>query len=174
VEGQVLTQNGRQPVPGALVQVQQAGRAGGYAALGPPTPADAAGRFRFTFEGDEDASYLLTASAAPGYRTDFNLAPALTPGRKNTGLVVPVLAPAWVRLQLVDELPRSRVVMYVSGYEGSGTRFVFPRDTIFIRPKMAEFPGKIIWVITEDGVDRQAFQDINLTPLDTITVRIPF
>lgn len=175
VEGQVVEIRGRQPVAGALVQVYQAGRGGGYGAVGSPCPADAQGRFSFHFDATTKSGYLLKASAPPGYLTDWGLAPNLTAGRKNTGLLIPMYAPAWVRLQLVDEPPKSRVLMFIAGYEGSGDRLYYPRDTTLIRPLLAGFPGKIIWVITnQQGIDTQFEQAINPAPLDTLTVRIPF
>ena len=175
VEGQVVEIQGRQPVARALVQVYQAGRGGGYGAVGSPYPTDVQGRFSFHFDATSKSGYLVKASAPPGYLTDWGLAPNLTAGRKNTGLLIPMYAPAWVRLQLVDALPKSRVYMFISGYEGSGDRLYYPRDTTLIRPLLAGFPGKIIWVITnQQGIDTQYEQAIKPTALDTLTVRISF
>jgi|GEM_PF-1087255 len=176
VAGQVVESQTRQPVSGAAVQVYQAAKGGGYAPVGRASAADAGGHFSFHFGADsKTTAYLLRATAPPGYFTDWSLAPNLLAGRKNTGLVVPVLAPAWVRLQLVDEPPKSRVSLFVSGYEGSGDRLNSPRDTTLIRPSLGGFVGKIIWVITdEQGHDTQYAHDVRLAALDTLTVRIPF
>ena len=175
VEGQVVVQQTQQPVGNATIFVERAGSGGGYALVGQGYPTDADGRFSFHFEATSKAGYILVASAPPGYLTDQVRAPSLRPGRKNQGVIVPVLAPAWVRLQLVDEPPRSRVSMYVSGYEGDGDRLYFPRDTTFTRILQANFPYKIIWVITNDqGLDSQYSQDVQVAALDTATVRIPF
>ena len=174
VEGQVVEMQSLQPVAGAGVQVYQAGRGGGYATVGIPYTADAQGRFSFHFEATSPSSYLVRASAPPSYTTDWGLAPSLTAGRKNTGLVIPMYAPAWVRLQLVDEPPKSRVSMFISGYEGSGDRLNYPHDTTLIRPSLAGFPKKIIWVITRQGIDTQYEQDVRPNALDTVTVHISF
>ncbi|MFD1470692.1 hypothetical protein ACFQ48_20870 [Hymenobacter caeli] len=175
VDGQVVESQTKKPVGGATLQVYHASTGGGYMQVGASYPADAQGRFSFQFDADERFGYLLRATAPPGYFTDFAAAPALTAGRKNMSLVVPVLAPAWVRLQLVDEAPKSRVSIHISGYDGPGDRLDYPRDTILIRPVTAGFPIKIIWVITnEKGNDAQYSQDVKLNALDTVTVRIPF
>jgi hypothetical protein len=110
-----------------------------------------------------------------GYFTDWGLAPKLTAGRKNTDLLIPVYAPAWVRFQLVDVPPKNRVSIFLSGYEGNGDRIYYPRDTAVIRPSLAGFSGKFVWVIRdEQGVDKQYSQDVNMIALDTLTVRVPF
>jgi hypothetical protein len=175
VEGQVVQQQSRQPVGNGTVQVYRASSGGGYVPVGAARPCDAQGRFSFAFDAQGQDSYLLLADAPPGYFTDWADAPALTSGRKNTDLTVPVMAPAWVRLVLVDEPPKSSVTMFISGYTGSGTRLNYPRDTTLIRPCNADFARKIIWVIRDEkGSPSQFEQDINPAALDTVTVRIPF
>ncbi|MBT2559495.1 hypothetical protein J7E24_17040, partial [Hymenobacter sp. ISL-91] len=74
-----------------------------------------------------------------GYFTDWSWAPDLKPGRKNEQVRVPVLAPAWVRIQLVDELPKSRIQLSITGYSGSGEQLRYPRDTTFIRTISAQY-----------------------------------
>ena len=175
VEGVVVQRQSRQPVGNGTVQVWLASNGGGYGPVGTPQPCDAQGRFSFNFDATSEAGYLLKAQAPPGYLTDWAEAPELTAGRKNTGLTVPVLAPAWVRLVLVDEPPKSSITMFISGYTGSGTQLNYPRDTTLIRPCNADFARKIIWVIrNEQGSPTQFEQDINPAALDTVTVRIRF
>ena len=175
VAGRVVESQTEKPVGGATVQVYHASSGGGYVSTGAAHAADAQGRFSFAFDADSKTGYLVRATAPPGYSTDWAAAPYLTAGRSNEGLVVPMLAPAWVRLQLVDEPPKSRVLIYISGYSGPGDRLNYPRDTTLIRPCQAGFPTKIIWVITnEQGTDKQYFQDVKLAALDTVTVRIAF
>jgi hypothetical protein len=175
VAGQVVQRQSRQPVGGGTVRVYRASSRGGYDPVGDPRPCDAQGRFAFAFDAEQKAGYLLLAEAPPGYVTDWADAPALTAGRKNTGLVVPVLAPAWVRLVLVDEPPKSRSIVHVQGYSGSGETLRYPRDTAFTRPILADFKLSIAWFIYEPGQpDRQSYQQVQATPLDTVTVRIPF
>lgn len=174
IEGQVVESQSRQPVGKATVQVYLAGKAGGYGPVGNAYPCDATGHFSFDFDAQSKYGYILKAQAPPGYITDWNAAPNLTAGRKNTGLVVPVLAPAWVRLVLVDEPPKSRVIISTQGYEGSGDLLSYPRDTTFIRPTFAGFKTSIAWFINEQGQNRQSYQEIQPHALDTVTVRIPF
>jgi len=174
VEGQAVDYAGSRPVGGALVQVNQKGAGGGYGAVGDPVAADGQGRFSFHFEATGTSGYVLTATAPPGYFTGYQLAPALTAGRKNTGLVVPMYAPAWLRLQFVDTLPKSRVVIDIGGYKGSGDVLYYPRDTVLIRPIEANFKSGLLWSVNDQG--KETATRIYVTPrsLDTLTVRIPF
>jgi protocatechuate 3,4-dioxygenase beta subunit len=175
VEGQVVERSGRQPVGGAMVQLWLAGKAGGYGEAGDPQPCDAQGRFSFRFDAERKGGYLIKAYAPPGYFTDWAEAAYLTAGRKNTGLVVPMLAPAWVRLQFVDELPKSRVSIFTTGYRTNGEQWNYPRDTALIRPAIAGLTKHITWFITDDrGIQTRIITDVQLAPLDTLTVRIPF
>ena len=180
VEGQVVDSQSGQPVGNATVQVEQSGRGGGFggggfAPLGPSYPTDATGHFSFRFEAAGKTTYIVRASSALGHFTDWTTAPKLQAGRKNQDVRISVLAPAWVRLQLVDEPPKSRILINISGYEGSGTQLYYPHDTTLIRPMLAGFARKIIWVITNDqGNDSQYSQDVQPAALDTLTVRISF
>ncbi|MDB5235338.1 MAG: hypothetical protein JWR44_2331 [Hymenobacter sp.] len=176
VEGQAVAGPGSQPVAGAAVQVYQSGGGRGYGEVGDPVAADAQGRFSFRFDATSTSGYIVMASTPLGHRTNWGLAPKLTAGRKNTGLVIPMYAPAWVRFQLVDVPPQNRVSIFFSGYEGNGDRLNYPRDTAVIRPSLAGFAGKFTWVIRdEQGVDKQYYsQNVNMLALDTLTVRVPF
>ena len=175
VAGQVVESQSQKPVGQGTVQVYLAGYGGGYSPTGAPHPCDANGRFAFEFEGQSKESYILLAQAPPGYFTDWAAAPYLTPGRKNQNLVVPVLAPAWVRLVLVDEPPKSRISIYLSGYDGNGDRINNLRDTTLVRPCTVGLTKQIYWAITnEKGEDARYRQDVKFAPLDTVTVRIAF
>ncbi|WP_375416926.1 hypothetical protein [uncultured Hymenobacter sp.] len=174
VQGQVVQQQSRQPVGAGSVQVYLASRGGGYRPVGDPYPCDAQGQFAFDFEAEQENGYLLTAEAPPGYITDWAVAPQLTAGRQNKDVTVPVLAPAWVRLVLVDEPPKSRVTMTITGYSGSGETLRYPKDTILVRPILAGLTPSIAWFINDQGQDKQSYQEIQTTALDTVTVRIPF
>jgi len=174
VAGQVVESQTKQPVGGATVQVYHASSGGGYVPIEAGHAADAQGRFSFAFDADSKTGYLVRATASPGYFTDWAAAPYLTAGRNNESLIIPMLAPAWVRLQLVDEPPKSRAVIYLSGYDGPGDVLYYPRDTVLIRPCQAGFPTKIIWGINSTGTIQQYSQDVKLAALDTVTVRIPF
>ena len=172
VAGQVVESQSQKPVGPGTVQVYLAKYGGGFSPLGRPYPCDANGRFAFDFEGQKKDSYILLAEASPGYVTDWAAAPYLTPGRKNQNLVVPVLAPAWVRLVLVDEPPKSQVSVHIQGYEGPGDTLYHPRDTTLIRPLLANFKTGLLWSINEQGKEKATSIYIQPQPLDTVTVRI--
>ncbi len=175
VAGQVVDSLTGQPVVGTSVQVEQAGTGGGFTAVGPSYPTDAQGRFSFRFEADAQPTYIVRAGSPLGHFTDRTRAPTLKAGRKNEQVRVPVLAPAWVRLQLVDEPPKSRIQLYIAGYSGSSEKFSYPRDTTFIRTISAQYTKVISWgIIDEQGVTTQSYQNINAAALDTVTVRIVF
>ena len=174
VAGQVVERQGHRPVGNGTVQVWLAGNGGGYGPVGAPQPCDAQGRFSFAFDATNDTGYLLKAKAPPGYLTDWADAPELTAGRKNTGLTVSVLAPAWVRFVLVDELPKSRINIHIQGYNSSGETLQYPRDTILTRPLLANFRTGLLWVINDQGVEKASTVFVQPAPLDTVTVRIPF
>lgn len=175
VTGQVVVQQSQQPVGNGTVQVHMAGKGGGYTPVGDPQPCDAQGRFSFHFDAKQERGHLLMAQAPPGYITEWTSAPELTAGRKNQNLIVPVLAPAWVKLVLVDEPPKSQITLSVSGYEGNSTYFNPAYETELIKPCLAGLTKRIVWaIIDEKGVQSQFRQDIALAPLDTLTIRIPF
>jgi hypothetical protein len=174
VEGQVVAEASRKPVPGATVQLYHKQNGGYQAVAGATAQADAQGRYALSFEATSPTGYFLTAIAAPGYFTPEQNAPYLTAGRANTGVTIAMLAPAWVRLQLVDEPPKSRVVVHSQGYIGAGDTFYYPRDTVVIRPIEAGFKSAIAWAIDENGQTRTSSLYIQPNALDTIIVRIAF
>lgn len=175
VEGKVINNYNGQGVGGSSVQVYHASSGGGYVQVGTSYSTDAQGQFSFQFDADSKSGYLVKATAPPGYSTDWAVAPSLTAGRKNTGLIIPMMAPAWVRLRLVDVPPKNRVSIHISGYEGPGDQLNYPRDTTLIRPMVAGYATKIIWVIRDDkDSPTQYSQDVKLAPLDTLTIPISF
>jgi hypothetical protein len=175
VEGTVTNNSNGQAVGGSAVQIYHASTGGGYVPVGTSYPTDAQGRFSFQFEADSKSGYLVRATAPLGYSTDWAVAPSLTAGRKNSGLVIPMMAPAWVRLKLVDVAPKNRVSIHISGYSGPGDQLNYPRDTTLIRPMWAGYAGKIIWVIRDvTNTPTQYSQDVKLAPLDTLTIPIAF
>lgn len=174
VEGRVVGYTSRQPVGGATVQVWQSRRGGGYGAIGSGELTDAQGRFSFRFDADSEGGFIVKATAPPGYITDWGMAPRLTAGRRNKDLVVPMYAPAWVRLVLVDEPPKSLARVDVQGYNGQD-RWPYPaRDTIVIRPVLSDVDNAVTWWIYEGGQERKVTYPFQAGPLDTVTVRIPF
>ncbi|MGI4873932.1 MAG: hypothetical protein ACRYFX_22460 [Janthinobacterium lividum] len=174
VSGQVVENQSRKPVGGATVQVYQEAKSGGYAPVSTPVQADGQGHFSLSFEAESTSGYAVFAQAYPGYYTPAYAATGITAGRANKDVVVPMLAPAWVRLKLVDEPPKSPVVITTDGYEGSGDTFYYPQDTVVIRPLIFGSKPIISWWIDENGKTRNSSNSIQPNALDTVTVRIPF
>ncbi len=91
------------------------------------------------------------------------------------GVRVPMQPPAWVQVRLIDELPLSKVWLYVSGYEGSGERFFFPQSQSFVRRVSPVMPHHLFWEITDQtGAVRTEGKDFTVAPLDTVTIDIKF
>ncbi|MGI4873933.1 MAG: hypothetical protein ACRYFX_22465 [Janthinobacterium lividum] len=175
VSGQVVENQSRKPVGGATVQVYQTAKSGGYAPVSTTFQADGQGHFALSFEATSTSGYAVFAQAYPGYFTPAYAATGITAGRANKDVVVPMLAPAWVRLQLVDEPPKNNISIYTSGYEGPGDRLYYPGDTVLFRPLIAGFSGRINWSITDEkGINTHHYQTISVGALDTAKVRIPF
>jgi hypothetical protein len=182
VRGQVVLANSNTPVPRppqVQVWAQATGGmvAGAYTPLGAPYATDAQGQFDFSFPAERGQDYILRAAEGGlGYYTDWALVRALRKGEENL-VRVPVYAPAWVRLDLVDEPPRSRVWMYFSGFGGGGLTVPYPRDTTLVFPYLTG-PGKesfIYWRMTfETGVETHNQRTFIQPPLDTQRVRIAF
>lgn len=176
VSGQVVVYQTTKGVANAQVQVYHASSSGGYVPVGQPYAADAQGRFTFSFEADYKTGYLVLATAPPGYLTDWALAPALTAGHGNENVLIPTYAPAFVRLQLVDEPPKNRVTITITGYSGSGETLRYPHDTTLVRGILSNFNTGIGWWITDQNTGKEihSSQFIQPSALDTVTVRIPF
>ena len=183
VSGQVVSETTRQPVPRPpQVQLWQRAQSTGsltggvaYAPLGSPHATDAQGRFAFSFEAEARREYVLRAADALGYYTDWARAPRLTGGQGNAAVVLPVVAPAWIRLDLVDELPRNRVWMFFSGFGGGGLQLPYPRDTSVVFPYLAGQENFIYWRITNaQGQETTGQRTFIQAPLDTQRVRIAF
>lgn len=116
VSGRVIDDTNCQGIPHTTVQVYRVG-AGGYSPVGTGYPADAQGRFSFQFDATQKYGYVVLASAPPDYSTPLYAGPSLIAGRRNDNLVIPMLIPARVKLQLVDEPPKSRALINAWGYE---------------------------------------------------------
>ena len=174
VEGQVVEDQSRKPVAGATVQLYHKQNGGYQTVTGATAQADAQGNYTLSFEATSTTGYFLTAIAAPGYFTPEQNAPYLTAGRANKGVTIAMLAPAWVRLQLVDEPPKSKVVVHSQGYIGAGDTFYYPRDTVVVRPLVASFNTQLLWYVNENGALRYTNVAVQVSPLDTVTVRVLF
>jgi hypothetical protein len=182
VSGQVLTYVGRQPVPGATVEVVDA-HGGANSPIGVETTADAEGRFSFTFEAKKESGYVLLAYTPLGHFTYNSSAPQLTSGRRNADMVVPVAAPAWVRIHVVDETPVNKSIIIMQGYidggkpGGQSDELRFPRDTVLVRRLTAEEPtsGVAWWIYDQiTGAETHDTKKLFIAPLDTVDLRIAF
>ncbi|MDO7875451.1 hypothetical protein Q5H93_11975 [Hymenobacter sp. ASUV-10] len=182
VRGQVVLADSNTPVPTPPPVQVWAQATGGmigsaYAPVGAPHATDEQGKFDFSFPAEGGQQYVLRAAEGRlGYYTDWNLARALRKGEENE-VRLPVYAPAWIRLDLVDEPPRSRVWMFFSGFGGGGLTVPYPRDTTLIFPYLTG-PGKesfIFWAIKDTlGRETEYRRTFIQPPLDTQRVRIAF
>lgn len=179
ISGQVVERTTGQPVAGTRVQLQalpSAGAYGGFQPVGEPQPTDALGRFSFAAQ-PPGGMLIVMASSPLGYYSIYGEVPEIRPGRRNDNLRLPVQAPAWLRFRFIDELPKSRVWIFVGGYSSSANnvRLTFPRDTVVLRPVEAWSKSRVTWEILDmQAVKRQYSQDINIPALDTLTVDIRF
>ena len=187
VNGQVVESSSRRPVPRSpQVQLWQRRQTGGsltggaaYIPIGAPQPTDAEGRFAFSFEAEATHEYVLRADdAGLGYYTDWAAAPRLAGGRGNAGVQLPVYAPCWVRIDLVDTLPRSQVNFFFSGFGGGGSTVPYPRDTTLYFRYIAGGGQQtfIYWRITQNGPGPEVTDSRTFIqpPLDTQRIQILF
>ena len=184
VSGQVVESTSRQPVPRPpQVQLWQRAQTGGsltggaaYAPMGAAQATDGQGRFAFSFEAEAKHEYVLRAAdAGLGYYTDWSLAPALRGGQKNAGVQLPAAAPVWIRLDLVDELPKNQVRIFFSGFGGGGLELPYPHDTTLVFRYLTGQQSFIYWRIThEQGQETTGQRTFTQPPLDTQRVRIAF
>ena len=184
VQGQVVDKDTGQPVPRAEVQVHafSAGSGsggGGYGpALGGPYLADATGRFSFSFEARKNTSYNLNAYGPLGHVSPDD-GVEVKSGQKNLNLRLPVQAPAWVRIKLIDEPPlitAGRVI--TGGYDGNSDTYRLPltQTESYIRGFIANHPVRVGWQIDDftKSTTTEGHKDFNITSLDTVTVEIRF
>ncbi|MCB2378520.1 carboxypeptidase-like regulatory domain-containing protein [Hymenobacter sp. BT635] len=179
VSGRVVDRHTGQALGGATVQAYaQRGSglgAGGYAAVAEPHTADAEGNFSFAFLPDPAASYLLLATAPPGYYTIWGEAPTVRRRQPAANLRLPVQAPAYLRIRLLDEPPRSRVWLTVSGYAGPADEFAAPASQTYVRRIDAREPRYIAWSVRDTtGRRTDGAQQVRVTALDTLSITIRF
>ncbi|UOQ53948.1 hypothetical protein [Hymenobacter cellulosivorans] len=179
VSGQVVDRHTAQPVAGATVQLYaQAGSGlavGGYGSTGKTHAADAQGRFSFDAVLPKRAHFLLLAQAPPAYHTLWSEAPVLSRRHPREGLRVPVQAPAYLRLHLLDDPPSSRAIIRVYGYGSNVDEFNYPVTSTHIRMLDAGEKRRINWEIqAENGQKLTGGQDLLVPSLDTQTVTIHF
>ena len=183
VQGQVVDKDTGQPVPLAEIQVHafsggRGGAGGGYGpALGGPYLADATGQFAFSFEARKNTSYRLDAYGPLGHFS-IDDGVEVRNGQTNRNLRLPVQAPGWVRIKLVDEPPRANSGRVgVGGFQDSySAGLPLPRDTTFYRYFPAHIPGRISWFIEDHikGTKIENFRDLTVGSVDTVTVEVRF
>ena len=181
VEGRIVDQHTGQPVGNGYVVVYGASKGAnsyGYVAEG---KADGGGRFGFTFEGSGDM--VLRGFTDQGYYSDWqDGAVKLKSGRNNKGLKVKMMAPAWVRVKLVNVPPlETSPNIYVWGFSPDengeiGVEFPYIKtDTTFVRRIIAHWERSIAWSIrAQDGTDTKYSTQVNAASLDTVEVRIEY
>jgi hypothetical protein len=138
--------------------------------------ADENGNFEFGFEGDEDYSYVLMASTPLGYYTPWNNAPRLTSGRKNKELKVPAQAPAWVRVNLVDESPLGTIRFSIWGFKDDFYGPIYPiADTSFVKRVDGGIESSIHYAIN-NASGNAPIHHVSVSPnaLDTTSITIQF
>lgn len=176
VAGQVVERGSGRPVPVARVQLQATPNtgSGAYRPAGDWLDCDAQGRFAFALP-ETPAGHLILMAAGPlGHYTAYGEAPEVRPGKANKDLRIPTCAPAWLRFQLQDEPPRSRVYIDIGGSNTLAATLPYPRDTAFVRPIADGTNYRVTWDINEGGVRRRYTQDVNVPALDTLPVIIRF
>lgn len=180
VQGQVVDSRTGQAVGPAQVQVMQNKRGGfssAYTAAGDWLDTDAQGRFDFTFDADDAQNYILMARSARG-NSQYAGAPELKGGRKNKGVRVPVDAPAWLRVHLLDVPPHTdALAIRVGGFIGNVTlRTEDAQDTAFVRPVTPDFPNVVVWRLDGGRTADQSEHRISYTvaPLDTALIEVRY
>ena len=170
-------------MPRAEVQVHafsvgRGGAGGGYGpALGGPYLADATGRFSFSFEARKNTTYRLDAYGPLGHFS-IDDGVEVKSGQSNRNLRLPVQAPGWVRIKLIDEPPRANEGRVgVGGFQDSySAGLPLSRDTIFYRYFSAHTPGRVSWIIEDHtkGTKIEGAKDLTISSLDTATVEVRF
>ena len=184
VQGQVVDKDTGQPVPRAEVQVHafsggRGGAGGGYGpALGGPYLADATGQFAFSFEARKNTTYRLDAYGPLGH-VSVDDGVEVRNGQTNRNLRLPVQAPGWVRIKLIDEPPRinsGQITVGGFGNPGYSAGLPLPRDTTFYRYYPAHVPSRVFWEIREynQSASIEGFKDITVGSVDTVTVEVRF
>jgi len=176
--GQVVDRFTGQFVPNATVQVAglASGQGLGGTNFGNSVEADAQGRFSLSFEAKKPVNYTLFASTPSGYASDYGDSPILKNGGKNDNLLVKTAAPAWVKINCVDDPPLAKVGLETWGYSGSGERQnVGPGNFSFVRPTLSNLSTQINWRIADvQGNITTGAQPYKISNFDTVTVTIHF
>ena len=176
--GQVVDRFTGQPIPNATVMVAglASGQGLGGTNFGNSFPADAQGRFSLSFEAKRQTNYSLFASTPSGYASDYGDSPILQNGQKNENVLVKAAAPAWVKINCVDDPPLAKVGLTTGGYSGSSdNQNIGPGNFSFVRPTLSNLAQSFIWEIRDAQANLiKGTQPYTVANFDTVTVTIHF
>ena len=176
VQGQVVDRHTGLPVPYAMVYVTgiSSSPAGGGSSGTQGHPTDALGHFDFSFEARGQNDYTLFAYTDSGYASGYGDCPYLNNGRANKGVQVKAAAPAWVRVNCVDDPPSTKIWLSVND-PNFPPFWVGPGNYTFIRPATAYTSDILPCIITDStGHDTWVRIPYTTTAFDTATVTIHF
>lgn len=176
VSGIVVDRHTSQPVAGAyVVAVGASSSLAGGGSTSPGTTADAQGRFAFSFEASAKSQYQVGTSTGSGYTNQGN-GPLLKAGTKNDNLVVNADAPAWVRINCVDDPPYGKVGLFINGYLNGGENTIIgPGNSSLVRPEFSYTADSIYWEINSgQGKTVKGRLPYKTTAFDTAMVTIHF
>ncbi|RSK37237.1 hypothetical protein [Hymenobacter metallilatus] len=178
VEGTVIDSATGQAVGPAQVAVfasRQSSFYSNFTQVGDWRDTDGQGHFSFSFDAQSNRDYIVRASSNRG-ETDYVSAPKLKGGRKNKNVRVPVVAPAWVAVQLQDAPPRSDAVnIYVWGFAQTVT-IRPPLDTVLYRPVPAGDLNVVVWQLNGSRTvpNTETRIPYNVAGMDTFRIAIRY
>ena len=176
-EGTVVDRHTNTRVANATVGVYVAGSSGGGLGGGyrlkEEHQADASGNFAFQINDDSE-ELILRASTDQGHFTSFQEAPKLRGGRNNKKLILKTYAPAWIKINIIDQAPRDTVNIGLWGDLPSyGTGIINGGDRTVILPVEGHATARIHWEITPlYGNQTLGQQDIYCPGLDTVSIQV--
>ena len=181
VEGQVVDMYSKKPIPNAVVFLAtSSGPTGLGYSTSEVTKANASGNFSFTFEASESALYELLAGIDDLYWPKSNDGVNIQKGRKNHGLTLECQPVGWVKVNLVNTVPRDSVyIINILGFfkpRSLDLPYVY-RDTSIIGLCLEggeeKYFGYWITPMSGDTVFKY-LPKIFLAPLDTTEITINY
>jgi hypothetical protein len=121
IEGQVVDKITGQPVPNSTLSLYRSTGSSSTLTSGftleKEYPTDGSGKFGFQYEGSKGESYYLRAWDNQGAETIWDDMVPVEEGRNNKKLKVKLLAPCWVKVNIVDVPPKDSLsYLIVSGF----------------------------------------------------------
>lgn len=185
VEGQILEVGSNKPVPYAHIEVY--GQAGsglhsGYSPTNEPHQADANGRFSFHFNANSGTAYLLKAHSDAGHASRWGEEPNVDEGQKNRGLVIPVVAPAWIKVRVEKKPGPAPDFIHVWGpwYDQGyiSTIDLYPKDfdhvSYHVVPSTLTASSTINWEVNFGGRLTVYHASALVQPFDTTEVVVRY